>query len=387
LGVSSHHQHSTALMKGSETVITSTLFDLSMIRAVGNYSMFPTDQLFKSFRASEAEFLLRVRKGATVYAPELIPDGEGGAYLLRDEDGESLAVFKPMYEEPFSPLNPKKSVADTNPSTGELRKGIRSGEPAIREVAAYALDHLEFAGVPMTLMVDINGKTGSLQEYKQHDFESWDLGPSKYDRHQVHKIGILDLRIFNVDRHGGNILVRSLPNGNNLLIPIDHGFSLPDTFEATDVWFEWLNWPQAKTPFDRAAKTYVSKIDVARDADTLRRLGIRKECLRTMIISSLVLKKGVAGGLNLHQIASLFMTNTSGKRQKFCPSIVEKISEQLPALDDKHFWYDSGLLIDAEIRKYIHFYRKQNCSIVSETLIFSPREDQFSPRNSLRASA
>jgi len=373
-------------MAGSATVITSLLPDLSWIRAIGNYYMLPNVQLFKSMAAIEAEFLLRIRKGAALYSPELISQGEGGAYLLRDEHGESAGVFKPMFEEPFSPTNPKAN-SDTESGTEELKRGIRSGEPAIREVAAYILDHLDFSGVPLTLMVNINGKNGSLQAYMQHDFESWDLGPSNYERHQVHKIGLIDLRLFNIDRHGGNILVRSKPNGTNLLIPIDHGFSLPDTLDATDVWFEWYNWPQAKLPFDRATKTYVSKLDVMKDHENLRRLGIRKECVRTMILSSLVLKKGVSGGLNLHQIASLFMKKICGRKHKTFPSIVENLSEEIPALDHPHFWIKATETINSHLDKKIRLHRQLTQSFVPETLQLQPRENQLWPRNHLRASA
>jgi len=291
-----------------------------------------------------------------------------------------------VFEEPFSAANPKNPCTNTDVKTvTELKKGIRPGEPAIREVAAYVLDHLGFAGVPMTITVNINGKTGSLQEYKKHDFESWDLGPSKYDAQQIHKIGLLDLRIFNIDRHGGNILVKTLPNGKNLLIPIDHGFSLSDTLDATDVWFEWYNWPQAKISFDRTTKTYVSKIDVMKDAESLRRLGIRKECIRTMIISSLVLKKGVSGGLNLHQIANLFMKNIIGKKQKVYPSYVEKLAETIPSLDDEQFWNQIGVIIESEMEKKIHSLRAMSRS--HRQLQIPSREDQVWRRDSLRASA
>ena len=53
-----------------------------------------------------------------------------------------------------------------------LRKGVRPGEGAVREVAAFLLDHEHFAGVPPTALVSCHnscspagdeGKVGSLQ--------------------------------------------------------------------------------------------------------------------------------------------------------------------------------------------------------------------------------
>lgn len=58
---------------------------------------------------------------------------------------------------------------------------------------------------------------------------------------QVHKIAVLDLRLVNTDRHGGNVLFKRTPQGLQLT-PIDHGYCLPASWQ--DVTLEWLFWPQ-----------------------------------------------------------------------------------------------------------------------------------------------
>jgi len=101
---------------------------------------------------------------------------------------------------------------------------------------------------------------------------------SQFAVRDVHRLGILDVRLYNTDRHSGNILVRrpahlcgasaaaaaaassasapgatSPPPFDSLslsfhaeqrveLIPIDHGYCLPESLDA--VYFEWLFWPQ-----------------------------------------------------------------------------------------------------------------------------------------------
>lgn len=45
----------------------------------------------------------------------------------------------------------------------------------------------------------------------------------------------------------GNILVRKRADGSWELVPIDHGYVLPDSFQ--DISFEWLYWPQARAAF------------------------------------------------------------------------------------------------------------------------------------------
>lgn len=203
-----------------------------------------------------------------------------------------------------------------------LKPTVRVGEAAIREVAAYLLDHDHFAQVPHTVLVkfthpifhvqsskpssprpeqqeasdilsqaslessmslssliqakrvslDSNSgcrrqsidnsrvvtKLGSLQEFVLHDCDTSEMGPSLFSVQDVHRIAILDIRLFNTDRHAGNILVqRPKATGSKFsalerlnqppcrLLPIDHGFCLPEALEPP--FFEWLHWPQVIT--------------------------------------------------------------------------------------------------------------------------------------------
>ena len=74
---------------------------------------------------------------------------------------------------------------------------------------------------------------------------SWDL----FDSDEVHKIGILDLRILNLDRNNCNILVVQTSPGaplskeNLRLVPIDHGLSIPDTLSVCSYELAWLSFP------------------------------------------------------------------------------------------------------------------------------------------------
>ena len=97
------------------------------------------------------------------------------------------------------------------------------------------------------------------QKYVAHDCDTSEMGSSRFAVADVHRIGILDLRLFNTDRHAGNILVRRpRASGANLgalarldeaqlsLVPIDHGFCLPEALEPP--YLEWQHWPQARVP-------------------------------------------------------------------------------------------------------------------------------------------
>eukprot|EP01103_Thecamoeba_quadrilineata_P021433 TRINITY_DN9859_c0_g1_i1.p1 TRINITY_DN9859_c0_g1~~TRINITY_DN9859_c0_g1_i1.p1 ORF type:complete len:421 (-),score=93.66 TRINITY_DN9859_c0_g1_i1:66-1328(-) len=281
-------------------------------------------QNVSSQTTEDSNFLQEVARGLKSYEPELIEEGEGGSYFIRNSQGQKLAVFKPVDEDPYSPRNPK--LKDGRQPL-EPRRGILPGEAVTREVAAYLLDHHHFAGVPLTLRVKINhphfcgAVEGSIQRYQRHDLASWDIGPGAFEKGDVQRIALLDLRLLNTDRHGGNILVRrvecgrkKLSNNNNIyinrtvnkLVPIDHGMCLPDsTLSYEDLYFEWENWPQAKTPFEPTIRKYVEDIDLWAEVQVLRGLGIREECIRLMVVTSTLVKVTAARGFSPSAIAQL----------------------------------------------------------------------------------
>jgi phosphatidylinositol 4-kinase type 2 len=258
----------------------------------------------------------KVNRGIKLFAPELCEEGVGGTYVLKDEKGNNIAIFKPEDEEAFAANNPKPE------NQGQpYKNGVIVGEAASKEVAAYLLDqNTHFSEVPVTVMVNCThkalysvfeqthgmepqpkAKVGSLQMYVPHDCQSWDMGPSIFPVSEVHKIGLLDCRILNLDRHGGNILVQKMEDNSLKLHPIDHGYSFPHSLG--EIWFEWLTWPQAKVPFSEAAKAFVDAIDIEEDIALLRKeLHLHEQCLDMLRLSTMLLKKAVAAGWTLYEI-------------------------------------------------------------------------------------
>ncbi|XP_010551350.1 PREDICTED: phosphatidylinositol 4-kinase gamma 5-like [Tarenaya hassleriana] len=256
--------------------------------------------------------------------------GLGGAYYFRNVRGESVAIVKPTDEEPFAPNNPKGFVGKALGQPG-LKRSVRVGETGYREVAAYLLDRDHFANVPPTALVKIthsvfnvndgvNGnkptgkkklvsKIASFQQFIPHDFDASDHGTSSFPVSAVHRIGILDIRIFNTDRHAGNLLVRKLDGigcfGQVELIPIDHGLCLPETLE--DPYFEWIHWPQASIPFSEDELEYIGDLDPLGDCEMLRRElpMVREACLRVLVLCTIFLKEAAAHGLCLAEIGEM----------------------------------------------------------------------------------
>ena len=94
-------------------------------------------------------------------------------------------------------------------------------------------------------------KFGSLQAFVDCESSLEDKGSDflkQFHKDEIHKIAILDLRIFNLDRNDQNILVKIKkdPKTKKLvrkLVPIDHGMSIPESFEITSFEIVWMDWP------------------------------------------------------------------------------------------------------------------------------------------------
>lgn len=324
--------------------------------------------------------------------PEAATEGLGGTYFFCNEAGAKIAIMKPCDEEPMAPNNPKGFVGRRLGEPG-LKPTVRVGEAASREVAAYLLDRGHFARVPHTALVKMAhpifhvapgqtaaaagavvggegllgdggslepptppAKLGSLQEFVPHDCDTSEMGASRFAVRDVHRIGILDVRLLNTDRHGGNILVRRrkapqpVPSATTLgagaggegggaahmptsamlglespyeLIPIDHGFALPEALEPP--YFEWQHWPQAMMPFDREELDYIASLDAAADVEMLRREvpSLREESLRLLEVSTLLLQRCAAAGLTLAEIATVATRPLIGMDEE--PSELERI--------------------------------------------------------------
>lgn len=304
--------------------------------------------------------------------PKPVQSGLGGAYYFRNINCDYVAIVKPTDEEPFAPNNPKGFTGRALGQPG-MKKSVRVGETGFREVAAYLLDYDHFAKVPPTVLVKIThsvfhledvknsnknvhktkpkkiSKIASFQQYIPHDYDASDHGTSSFPVSAVHRIGILDVRIFNTDRHGGNLLVRNLKSGiGNFggeieLIPIDHGLCLPETLE--DPYFEWIYWAQASIPFSEDELEYIAKLDPKKDAEMLRAElpMIREACLRVLVLSTIFLKEAAEFGLCLSDIGEMMTRDFKGANEK--PSEFEVICmEAKEAIQDSEFYleFDSG---------------------------------------------
>lgn len=274
-------------------------------------------------RALVAEVAIALASGVD---PIPVSSGLGGAYFLRGRNGDNIAVAKPVDEEPLAFNNPKGFGGLMLGQPG-MKRSVRVGETGIRELAAYLLDHDGFAGVPPTALVKITHvgfhvncaaaisaplyKIASLQRFVDHDFDAGELGPSGFSVASVHRIGIFDVRLLNLDRHAGNILVKKNDHHENYavgaaeLVPIDHGLCLPEWLD--DPYFEWLHWPQASIPFSESELEYIANLDPFKDAEILRTElpSLNDSSIRVLVLCTIFLKQAAAAGLCLADIGKM----------------------------------------------------------------------------------
>ncbi|KAG4114632.1 hypothetical protein ERO13_D12G057400v2 [Gossypium hirsutum] len=325
----------------------------------------PIEILVCSDHFSRIRKLVREIVEAMKFGIDPIPvcGGLGGAYYFRDCQGENWAIVKPTDEEPYAPNNPK----------GFIGKAL--GQPGLkRSVAAYLLDYDHFANVPSTALVkvthsifnvngEVNGtkqqerkefsKIASLQQFIPHDFDASDYGTSSFPVAAVHKIGILDIRILNTDRHAGNLLVRKIDGGGGLdqveLVPIDHGLCLPENLE--DPYFEWIHWPQASIPFSEDELEYISHLDPFRDSELLRMElpMIREACLRVLVVCTIFLKEAAISGLCLAEIGEMMSREFRGQQEE--PSELEFICiEARRLLEERNMLSDNVRAVENEFQ-------------------------------------
>ncbi|XP_043720864.1 phosphatidylinositol 4-kinase gamma 8-like [Telopea speciosissima] len=364
-----------------------------------NISPFPRVEIVGGSGAPRVRALVVESAIAVASGVELVPvsSGLGGAYYLRSRNGDTIAVAKPIDEEPWAINNPKGFAGRILGQPG-LKRSIRVGETGVREVAAYLLDHGSFAGVPPTALVKISqvpfhvnsnnddsetttctapplSKIASLQRFVEHDSDAGDLGPSSFSVSYIHRIGILDVRILNLDRHSGNILVKyhhnSRSNSNNYvedaeLVPIDHGLCLPEMLD--DPYFEWLHWPQASVPFSEAELKYISKLDPFKDAFLLRKelpSLIRESSIRVLVLCTIFLKRAANAGLCLADIGDMMTREFCGNQEG--PSVLETLCTKVMAsINDETSDGEEEIInkeLETEIFEFDEIGTEDGCSV------------------------
>jgi len=258
---------------------------------------------------------------------EPIDDGQtGDVFALCSPSGEKVAVFKPSGREHFN------------------RHSLTPGQGAVREEAAYVVDRLSggTACLPVTTCTALEVSPGAVESGSLQAFAHGHIGPVEdfamprsyaaaiqfVAAEKVESVAILDMRLFNTDRHGGNLLLTkpSEEGRTHGLVPIDHGCCLPPWWSLDEACFEaWKGWPQlCATPSAHAKATVAKAVEsLPATVQALRELGIESASIVTLQLSTLFLEVGVLErSLPLAVLAGLLLRNDESNFEE--PSCFEQ---------------------------------------------------------------
>jgi len=253
----------------------------------------------------ESERLLEDVRGALHAGGKFVPAEDGdGVLLVLSPTGEPIAVWKSQFEE-------------RRDHSTAIEQGCGRGQRAQREFMAYLVDKALppdlRAGVPPTVLAQINRRNGfpphlgSIQRFVQSKSSSEDWGSSQFGRDNVQRIAIFDLLTLNLDRHGGNMLV----GHDGKLIPIDHGYSLPEVI-AGEPWLDWRLWPQASAPVDDGLRSSVLSINPLIAKPFAEALGLPDGVWQTVARMTVQLQHALTAGQTLRDVAESLMPETAG---------------------------------------------------------------------------
>eukprot|EP01050_Picozoa_sp_SAG11_P015516 SAG11_NODE_2018_length_3916_cov_13.056065_2_plen_394_part_00 len=233
---------------------------------------------------------------------EPAPEGDG-VFFLKDCSGKNVGVFKTNDGE----------LQDRSQMSLAIEGGCAQGQRAQRETMAYlydcALPQSVRAGVPPTLLVHAMAGTlgggshlGSLQRFVANMGSSEDWGSSRFGVENVQRIALFDLLTLNLDRHGGNMIVA--PDGQ--LVPIDHGYSLPDGVHGSP-WHDWRLWKQANVDVQPQLKAAALGLSPLLAKPIVQSLGLPNGVWQTSEAMTLLLQGALQRGETLRTVTESLM--------------------------------------------------------------------------------
>jgi hypothetical protein len=282
-----------------------------------------------------------------------INEGQTGSVFALELDGKKVAVFKPEAGETFR------------------RRGFRPGSGAVREEAVYIVDRLSDseAGVPVTTLGDImvDGQTlrGAVQAF-HHEAAGFcdDFGMPRSPLEAARivppecaeRLALLDIRVFNTDRHGANLLFLG-QQAPYKLGPIDHGCCLPPWWALGEAVFSaWEGWPQLERIPSVALRRIAEKAmeQLPRLCQMLRDRGLDFDAIVTLRLCTTFAGIGVGElGLPISRLAELMLrenfSELSWLEKKVFDCAVRlgvKIREQLDERGDKELVLEDANALD-----------------------------------------
>ncbi|CAJ1381074.1 unnamed protein product [Effrenium voratum] len=277
--------------------------------------LFHTDTLGNVNGFSKRDKLVEEILEGGVHTSPLDHGQTGTVYALEAGD-HKIAIFKPVDGEKFE------------------RRSLDKGKGVVREESVYLVDRLcgSQAGVPVSsrAKIEVDGHTleGSVQAFMmdvQGFIEDYAM-PRDLDRakefvqqEDAESLALLDMRVFNMDRHPGNLLLLK-EEKPHVLGPIDHGCCLPPWWCLSEAIFEaWISWPQLKAAPSAFAKTLAltSMEKLPQTCQMVEDAGLEASAVVTLRMCTILVYIGVAElGCSIAKVANLMMRDEDKEPQE-----------------------------------------------------------------------
>lgn len=184
--------------------------------------------------------------------------------------------------------------AKWKPASGERdveRGGVKVGEGYLREAAFSALaKDLGVSDMSPASVVhtheDGNGRSvGALQAYLSGT--PGDFSNNVMEREPAERMRVADWITGNSDRHAGNVLLNTLPDGRVMPTLIDHGFTMPSLQHDVRFIQPWKSIPHDEGALLPSTLSHISKLEPLDIARTLTKAGIDKESVRWTVMRTM----------------------------------------------------------------------------------------------------
>jgi hypothetical protein len=273
--------------------------------------------------------------------PLIHQPSSAGMYLLKDDQGQTIASFKPESERPYGPEDIDALRRRLNPSNDDIyfhqMDSIDQGRASERQALALTLEIGQVARMPRGKITEIASrefvdlhettkrlqvKTGFLQEWisgatpladthsipgplqPNYQFENRTL-LDQVPLDEFQKIGLQDILLYNQDRHPGNVLVKNDATGNPHLVPIDHDAILPFTLNKFK---SLLGHRRAAEPFTTSMLKAIRAINPERTYQLVRETSLPEQAAINAKALALTVKSFAERGRTLADLFQFIST-------------------------------------------------------------------------------
>lgn len=246
-------------------------------------------------------------KTYTILHPVVIPEHEGWMHESLEGCKRSIKYFDKGSSGSFIVLTNQTALAILKPlqenfllqglAKPVILDGILPETTSLREVLAYQL----FSQiVPPTALVRVfsesffegeKTKTASIQKFIGDGLCASQLSKEELQKNIpfLNATMVLDLCLYNLDRHPGNFLFRT--NGEEIFdgVPIDHGCILPNNC-SSGVRLFWLSLIDKGAFFGENELEAIRNLDIDSSIQKIKGLGLSDGAVNTFLANTLLVK-------------------------------------------------------------------------------------------------